>query len=60
MKIRITVPIPVQNPPAVGTVHEVIRTEYEPPRYKRTKLYFINYNGQETGIYPHECEKVVG
>lgn len=50
MKIRIKERIPVQNPPEVGTVHEVVRVEYEPPRHKRTRLYFKDYNGVETGI----------
>lgn len=58
MKIKVTKPIPVQNPPKIGTVHEVTKIKYEPQRSKRTELYLINYDGAETGIYPHECEVV--
>lgn len=58
MKIKIINKIPVQNPPEVGSVHEVIKTEYEPPRHKRTKMYFIKYKGEEIGVFPHECERV--
>ncbi len=57
MKIRITRSLPISNPPTVGSIHEVIRVETEPPRYKRTRMYFIEIGGREIGVYPHECEK---
>lgn len=59
MKIKIKNEIPVLNPPEVGSVHEVIKIEYEPPRYKRTKMYFIKHKGEEIGVFPCECEKVI-
>lgn len=58
MKIKITNEIPVSSPPEVGSVHEVTRIEYEPPRYKRTKMYFIKHKGEEIGVFPRECETV--
>ncbi len=59
MKIRILQTLPIENPPKCGSVHEVTRTEKEPPRYRRTKMYFIEINGREIGVYPRECERVM-
>lgn len=58
MKIKITSVLPIENPPTIGSVHEVTRIETEPPRHKRTRMYFIEVNGREIGVYPRECEKV--
>lgn len=58
MKIKITKRLPIANPPEIGSVHEVTRRETEPPRHKRTRLYFIKVDGREVGVYLHECEVV--
>ena len=58
MKIKITSVLPIEYPPTVGSVYEVTRIETEPPRNKRTKMYFIKVNGREIGVYPRECEKM--
>lgn len=41
MKIKITDVLPIVNPPEVGSVHTVTRRETEPPRNRRTKMYYI-------------------
>lgn len=41
MKIKITDVLPIVNPPEAGSVHTVTRRETEPPRNRRTKMYYI-------------------
>ena len=53
MKIKITDVLPIVNPPEVGSVHTVTRRETEPPRNRRTKMYYIevgkNFPGRPLG-----------
>ena len=49
MKIKITDVLPIVNPPEVGSIHTVTRRETEPPRNRRTKMYYIEVNGREIG-----------
>lgn len=59
MKIKITQEIPIANPPKIGSIHEVTKVDYEPPRNKRTRMYHIDYDGRDVGVYSRECEKVL-
>lgn len=56
MKIKITDVLPIVNPPEVGSVHTVTRRETEPPRNRRTKMYYIEVGKREIGVYPRECK----
>jgi len=56
MKIRITREIPIANPPAVGTIFEVIGEQESTGR--GTRMYYIINDGIKTGVYPRECEVV--
>lgn len=58
MKIKITDVLPIVNPPEVGSIHTVTRRETEPPRNRRTKMYYIEVNGREIGVYPRECKVI--
>nr|DAY50244.1 MAG TPA: hypothetical protein [Caudoviricetes sp.] len=58
MKIKITQRIPIANPPEIGSIHEVTKVDYEPPRNRRTRMYHIDCDGRDVGVYPRECEKV--
>lgn len=49
MKIKITDVLPIVNPPEVGSVHTVTRRETEPPRSRRTKMYYIEVGKREIG-----------
>jgi hypothetical protein len=53
MKLKIKSPIPVKNPPPVGTILEVVS--------KKTfkyggDIFTVSYKGNEIGIFPNECE----
>lgn len=50
MKIKITDVLPIVNPPEVGSVHTVTRRETEPPRNRRTKMYYIEVGKREIGV----------
>ncbi|MCR5704482.1 MAG: hypothetical protein K6G85_07650 [Eubacterium sp.] len=54
MKIRIKEKIPVANPPEIGSVHEVFKTE----KIKKESIYFILHNRVQIGIYGRECEVI--
>ena len=56
MKIKITDVLPIVNPPEVGSIHT--RRETEPPRNRRTKMYYIEVNEREIGVYPRECKVI--
>ena len=58
MKIKITDVLPIVNPPEVGSVHTVTRRETEPPRNRRTKMYYIEVGKREIGVYPSECKVI--
>ena len=53
MKIKITDVLP-----EVGSVHTVTRRETEPPRNRRTKMYYIEVGKREIGVYPRECKVI--
>lgn len=58
MKIKITDVLPIVNPPEVGNVHTVTRRETEPPRNRRTKMYYIEVGKRGIGVYPRECKVI--
>ena len=58
MKIKITDVLPIANPPEVGSVHTVTRRETEPPRNRRTKMYYIEVCKSEKGEYPKEFKVI--
>lgn len=61
MKIKIKQQIPTENPPKVGEIYEITRIEREHRVRKQRnerKIYFIELDGVEVGIYEHECEIV--
>ena len=58
MKIKITDVLPIVNPPEVGSVHTVTRRETEPPRNRRTKMYYIEVGKREIGVYTRECKVI--
>ena len=57
-EIKITDVLPIVNPPEVGSVHTVTRRETEPPRNRRTKMYYIEVGKREIGVYPRECKVI--
>ena len=62
MKIKITDVLPIVNPPEVGSVHTVTRRETEPPRNRRTKMYYIldYFTGILKAVYKKELSSAIG
>lgn len=58
MKLKITTELPLEEKvkPPVGSIHEII--DYQESNFKKHKreIFFINYNGEKVGVFPHECE----